>query len=211
MGENTGIAWTDHTFPLPMRYCAHMPGTAEGAHKRRAAKAGLTVEQYDAKVANGERWCTRCKGWHDIVAFGSDSNRSDGIAASCRASRNAHQRATYEPRERQRGRRYVEARDGDRSQARGRVNHLIRVGVLPDPNALPCADCGHLGPDRRHEYDHHAGYAPECHEIVESVCTLCHARRSDERGESRHVRDERGRYASLEVMPCGSQHRDCVD
>jgi hypothetical protein len=76
------------------------------------------------------------------------------------------------------------ARDGDREQARGRVNHLVRVGLLPDPNDVPCTDCGHTGTDRRHEYDHHHGYAPAHHEDVQAVCSGCHHRRERARKES---------------------------
>jgi hypothetical protein len=44
---------------------------------------------------------------------------------------------------------------------------------------LPCTDCGHEWQpgERRHEYDHHLGYAPEHHEHVQVVCTVCHHER----------------------------------
>ena len=80
----------------------------------------------------------------------------------------------------------------------------MRVGLLPDPNAVPCTDCEHLGPERRHEYDHHLGYAPEHHEDVEPVCAPCHNDRTVQRGEMPvRLRDERGRYAPREVMGDG--------
>lgn len=75
------------------------------------------------------------------------------------------------------------------------------VRVLPDPNDVACVDCGHLGPERRHEYDHYLGYAPEHHDDVEATCSLCHNERGRSRGELPELpRDERGRYASSEVM-----------
>lgn len=69
------------------------------------------------------------------------------------------------------------ARDGDKVQARQRVNVEVRAGRRPHPNELPCADCGHVWEigERRHEYDHHLGYAAEHHLDVEPVCTTCHA------------------------------------
>ncbi len=75
----------------------------------------------------------------------------------------------------------VVPRDGDFKQARGRVNHLVNVGLLPDPNDVPCADCGHVFAvgERRHEYDHHHGYDAQHHECVESVCTTCHHAREE--------------------------------
>lgn len=72
-------------------------------------------------------------------------------------------------------------RDGDKEQARQRINVEVRTGYRPHPNTLPCADCGHvwqLG-ERRHEYDHHRGYASEHHYDVIAVCTTCHARRDN--------------------------------
>ncbi len=70
-------------------------------------------------------------------------------------------------------------RDGDKRQARQRINVEVRTGKRPHPNTLPCVDCGHVHADgeRRHEYDHHRGYAAEHHYDVAPVCTECHAKR----------------------------------
>lgn len=72
-------------------------------------------------------------------------------------------------------------RDGDRRQARQRINVEVREGRRPHPNTIPCADCGHVWVEgeRRHEYDHHLGYAAAHHYHVEAVCTICHARRTE--------------------------------
>lgn len=71
------------------------------------------------------------------------------------------------------------ARDGDKVQARARVNTQVQHGLRPHPNTLPCVDCGHVWTPggRRHEYDHHQGYAAEHHEDVEPVCVRCHKKR----------------------------------
>jgi hypothetical protein len=89
-------------------------------------------------------------------------------------------------------------RDGDKKQARQRINVEVRTGRRPHPDTLPCSDCGHVWtPDgRRHEYDHYLGYAAEHHYDVEAVCTKCHRGRCDERKELSQVRDARGRYRS---------------
>lgn len=70
-------------------------------------------------------------------------------------------------------------RDGDKEQARHRINIEVRTGRRPHPNSLPCVDCGHVWKkgERRHEYDHHKGYAAKHHHDVEAVCTICHAKR----------------------------------
>lgn len=88
------------------------------------------------------------------------------------------------------------ARDGDKLQARQRVNVEVRTGYRPHPNTLPCTDCRHEWKpgERRHEYDHAKGYASEHHLDVEPVCTTCHRARCDERGELIQRRGRRGRY-----------------
>lgn len=45
-------------------------------------------------------------------------------------------------------------RDGDRRQARQRINVEVRHGWRPHPNTIPCTDCAHVWSDgeRRHEY-----------------------------------------------------------
>ncbi|WP_435251669.1 hypothetical protein [Streptomyces tendae] len=154
------------------------------ARATAAARLGMELTAYDAKVAAGEKWCTGCKAWHPRSAFPSDVSRTDGLAARCRDFANRTARKKYVPKERQQpGRRRVEARSGDQKQARRRVNYLVDAGLLPAPNTQPCADCGHVWQpgERRHEYDHHRGYAPEHHEDVEAVCTTCHHAREDAR------------------------------
>jgi hypothetical protein len=159
-------------------------GSTEGALKTAAKRVGLGVNEYLDRVNKGLRYCFRCADWHPVQEFGPDPSRSDGLTRACRVSRNRAARAAYVPVPRpERGRRYVAPRDGDKLQARGRVNYLVDAGLLPDPNALPCADCGHIYRirERRHEYDHYRGYAPAHHEDVQAVCTTCHHARELER------------------------------
>lgn len=62
-------------------------GSALGVRKVHAARMGITLDEYDARVAAGKKRCTRCKAWHPRSAFGADRSRSDGLDASCRTSR----------------------------------------------------------------------------------------------------------------------------
>jgi hypothetical protein len=170
MSTVTKIEWTDHT-PLRTRATA-------------AARLGISLDEYDERRAAGEKWCGGCRAWQRRDEFGVDNSRGDGLAKWCKSYTSTKTRSTYQPRPRpQAGRRYAAARDGDQKQARGRVNHLVNVGILPDPNNVPCTDCGHVWMDgeRRHEYDHHLGYAAERHEDVQSVCTTCHHARENAR------------------------------
>lgn len=173
-----------------------MAQTKAGAEKVAARKAGLTIEEFRERIASGQKRCTSCDRWRPQSTFSVDASRGDGRDASCRDCKSARWRAAYKPRPRKRGRRYAAARDGDRLQARGRVNHLVNIGVLDDPNSAPCTDCDHrTGDGVRHEYDHHLGYAAEHHESVQAVCTRCHAKREKARGvHARRTRDTRGRF-----------------
>jgi hypothetical protein len=100
-------------------------------------------------------------------------------------------------------------RDGDVLQARQRVNVEVRTGYRPNPNDLPCIDCGHLGLDRRHEYHHFKGYAPEHHLDVEPLCAKCHRAREVPRPthcKRGHAFDE----ANTVVAKNGTRHcREC--
>lgn len=121
-----------------------------------------------------EKWCTACKALHGVSAFGLDSSRGDGRATSCLASRRVKIRAPRRPR----GRRgwLVPTRDGDKKQARRRVNYLVEQGLIPRPNDLPCINCAHeWSPgEKRHEYDHAKGYDGENQLYVEPLCSGCH-------------------------------------
>lgn len=73
------------------------------------------------------------------------------------------------------GTRLAKTRDGDKKQARARINHLIYIGFLPDPNTLICSSCKNTKKSKRNEYHHHNGYTAEYHEDVIVLCSVCHA------------------------------------
>ena len=81
-------------------------------------------------------------------------------------------------------------RDGDKQQARQRVNVEVRTGRRPHPNTLPCVDCGHIWSEgeRRHEYDHYLGYGSEHHLDVVAVCSSCHAKRDSLQAKRTHCK-----------------------
>lgn len=173
-----------------------MAGTATGSRRRAAAAIGLTEDEYNRRREAGEKWCFRCTAWHLAAAFGKDASRDDGLSASCLASRRVVVRKDMRGIARRVGwlKRF---RDGDKLQARARVNYLIAKGRIPEPNSVPCKDCGHAWSEgsRRHEYDHHMGYASAHQLDVEAVCSTCHRRRTAERGELVQQRDVRGRFS----------------
>lgn len=101
-------------------------------------------------------------------------------------------------------------RDGDKVQARQRVNDEVKAGRRSHPNALPCTDCGHVWKkgERRHEYDHHLGYAAAHHLDVESVCSTCQHARGWRRGEYTSAAMQRGgaARAALKKSVCRFGH-----
>lgn len=137
-------------------------GSALGVAKTAAARTGLSLDDYQRRVASGLKWCTAHKDWHPVGDFPRDRTRGDGRKARCLASEHGKPRAERNPLH---------------ERARKAVAYAVRTGELPNPNRLLCLDCGHLGADRRHEYDHHNGYEPDHHLDVEPVCTTCHADR----------------------------------
>jgi hypothetical protein len=79
-------------------------------------------------------------------------------------------------------------RDGDKAQARQSVKREIRLGRLPHPNSVPCADCGrphrHGGPN--HHYHHHLGYLAKHHNDVVPLCPRCHVARDSRKKRQTH-------------------------
>lgn len=128
-----------------------------------------------------QKWCTRCKVMHGKPAFGLDSSRGDGLSASCLASRRVRVRAPRPPAKRHGW--LKPARDGDKLQARRRVNYLVEQGRIPHPDDLPCIDCADevFTTPKRHEYDHAKGYSAEHQLYVEPVCSRCHHAREEAR------------------------------
>lgn len=168
-----------------------MAQTAEGAIKCAAAKVGISVAAYAAKVANGEKWCSGCSAWHRLCEFGFDASRFDGRAAHCskaRRERFYHHEPIPPDKRRPMGVPPAPPRDGDKRQARQRINVEVRTGRRPHPNMFPCSDCGHIWKrgERRHEYDHYLGYAAEHHYDVQPVCTKCHSMRDNIRANATH-------------------------
>lgn len=57
--------------------------TEFGSLKRLAKWAGISLEEYLARTANGEKRCTKCKQWKTVAEFGLDRSRRDGRDATC--------------------------------------------------------------------------------------------------------------------------------
>jgi hypothetical protein len=132
-----------------------------------------------------QKACNVCSTMKPIASFGVDRSRPDGRTYVCRECKSRIAKAKYipHPAPSRRGIFLVPTRDGDKKQARHRVNHLVDIGQIPDPNDLPCLDCADEQgfASARHEYDHAKGYDGENQLYVEAVCTTCHHNREEAR------------------------------
>ena len=142
-------------------------GSTLGVLKVAARRVGVSLGEYQQRVADGQKWCGGCRDWHPLAAFHIDASRGDGLAARCRTVQNRRPRTE---------------RDPVKERARHLVNRDVRRGRLPRANDVPCTDCGAVWkPDvDRHEYDHFRGYEGAAALQAEVVCAACHRRR--ERG-----------------------------
>lgn len=163
-----------------------MGWTNRGILKIAAKKIGISFDEYIINVKNGLKWCTGCKAWHNYTEFGLDSSRTDGLDASCLKYRKIVYKKTYKPKPRisRKGTWVATTRDGDEKQARSRVNILVRIGLLPNPNDLPCSRCKGNKKAKRNEYHHHNGYGVEYHEDVIVLCSKCHGEENDKSKET---------------------------
>jgi hypothetical protein len=57
--------------------------TSEHTLKIEAARAGVGVGEYQARLRQGLLWCYRCQDWHQAGAFPADARRHSGRAGSC--------------------------------------------------------------------------------------------------------------------------------
>jgi hypothetical protein len=155
-----------------------MSQTQQGAIKCAAVRIGVPVDQYRALAEEGLKRCTCCKVWHSVGEYGIDRSRFDRRSPKCKTCAAQLRKRRYTPVHpdfrKPKGPTLFPNRNGDKRQARIRVNQLVRRGAIPAPSDLPCALCGHIKNDLRHEYHHHKGYAPEHHTTVIPVCSRCH-------------------------------------
>lgn len=157
-----------------------MAQTKEGAIKIAAKKTGVSVGQYRTNINNGLLWCTGCKMWHKKDVFNSDKSRWTGKTQSCRIYKKIEYKKLHKPippeQRKRMGPSPFAEREGDKKQARRRINVLVRTGKIPHPNNLICSDCGHVhkAGGKRHEYDHYEGYSTGKHLVVRALCSTCH-------------------------------------
>jgi hypothetical protein len=60
------------------------PVISEHTLKIEAARAGVGVGEYQARLRQGLLWCYRCQDWHQAEAFPADARRHSGRSGSCR-------------------------------------------------------------------------------------------------------------------------------
>ncbi|MFD3336102.1 HNH endonuclease [Streptomyces sp. NPDC058700] len=48
-----------------------------------ATRIGTSLDEYDAKITSGQKWCTKCKAWLPRSEFAKDRSRGDGLKSNC--------------------------------------------------------------------------------------------------------------------------------
>lgn len=173
-----------------------MTQTNLGGAKSAATRIGISLEEYQHNLKSGLKWCSGCRNFKNRDFFSSSRGKGDGKHYLCKDCSRIKGRDRYRlkpkeqrliPKEQQKpkGSPIKPPRDGDKRQARRSVNREVAKGNLPHVSKVPCADCGHLGSDRLHEYDHFRGYAGAYHLEVECVCISCHVKREKQRRKKR--------------------------
>ena len=57
--------------------------TSEHTLKIEAARAGVSVGEYQDRLRQGLLWCYRCQDWHQADAFPADARRRGDLASAC--------------------------------------------------------------------------------------------------------------------------------
>lgn len=60
-----------------------MTTTPDRVRATAASRLGLSLDEYDAKIAAGQKWCTKCKAWQSRSEFAKDRSRGDGLKSTC--------------------------------------------------------------------------------------------------------------------------------
>lgn len=141
-------------------------GSFLGIQKRVAQLTKLSLYEYQQKISSGFKYCYGCKGWKQKSEFATDLSRGDKLKSLCRPCVKGK---GYSSRKR--------IQSVEKVRAHRAIQMRVRRGTLPHPDTINCSDCGHIGNDRRHEYDHYNGYQGEAKFQVQAVCSMCHASR----------------------------------
>ena len=164
-----------------------LTGAKKAAIRKTASKAGISVEQYLANEKFGMKWCTDCESFVDQDYFYDTSSRGrarkHSYCKSCSRIRSKRANDLRLSTSEEFSKRETFPRDGDKKQARYRVNREVHKGNLPHAQTVACIDCGHVGSDKKHHYDHYLGYAGINHLAVECVCVSCHQKRERQRNQ----------------------------
>lgn len=149
--------------------------------KSAATKIGVSVEEYLHNLEIGLNWCGSCKTFLSCDLFFDVSGKSVGKDNRCKNCKRAKDRHRYKPVPLEERIRNLPPTDGNKTQARNSVRKQVRKGRLPHARTVPCTDCGHIGDNYRHEYDHFLGYDAINHLNVQCVCQPCHRKRERQR------------------------------
>lgn len=175
-------------------------GRKVGSLKTAAKRLGLSLPEYLERRNNGLKSCFLCRNWLPLALFNAEKSRTDGLHPKCKECQSKFSKSRYVSAD-VRGRKPMgptpkPSIDGDKLQARHKVNLSIKKGLIKNPNDIPCAKCGHIGTDSRHEYHHYQGYSAVHHLSVISLCVRCH--RHEDKAWTKRKRNHKGQFYGRE-------------
>lgn len=146
-------------------------GSILGVQKVAAGKLGLSLEEYQAQLASGLKWCSKGKHWASETTFHKDTSRGSGLKTSCQSCIYQTVSST------------TPTVKSLKAKAAKAVSNAIKEGTLPVVTTLLC-ECGATA---RH-YHHDNGYEVEHQLDVEPLCIPCHMKRhwSKNNGDHNH-------------------------
>lgn len=111
-----------------------MAQTPAGALKVAAARTGLAVEDYSARVSAGLKFCWKCRQWVSRSRFCRDRSRFDGLGSACSTCRRGgpKQLVLVRPTAAELERFRYATDEAYRTERRQRV-HARRRGIAPMP------------------------------------------------------------------------------
>lgn len=139
-------------------------GSREGALKVAAGKIGIPIEQYKKNIADGLKWCYKCRTWRQRSQFDVDKSRGDGRTAACIECRRVKirkKRIGFPPSKLA------------QQQASSAISYEVKKGRMTRAADLPCRDCG----GNADEYHHHLGYSRGHWLDAVPLCKSCHVKR----------------------------------
>lgn len=154
------------------------------ARKQSATRIGISLEEYEARIASNQKWCGKCRTWKHLTLFDKDKNRASGYSSRCKECR-SKQCSTYWKKlrldpirlEQKRSRERRAGRRSNSTRSLPRVPKYIRDMRWEEYDGL-CAYCGSLAETFDHIIPVSKGGKNQAWNIA-PACRSCNSSKQD--------------------------------